>query len=44
MLQSEVEAEVTIVNEALLAALTKDVKGTMSGLLQQLGADATART
>ena len=43
ILQSDVEAEVAAVNEALVAALEKDVKATMSGLLEHMGADASSR-
>ena len=37
------EAEVAAVNAALLAALEKDVKATMSAMLEQMGTDASLR-
>jgi len=43
ILQSEAEAEVNAVNEALVAALQKDVMCTVTGLLEQLGAEAATR-
>ena len=43
MLQTEVEAEIAAVNAALFAALEKDVKATMAGLLEQMGTNASLR-